>query len=990
VQKLYWEVQIRASSVNILESESSIMAKKMYNQGGNVPPLAQVATADLSTARWKQLMRVTSDLVWLADATGEITELNPAWQAYTGQSVASDLSQSFFEVIHPDDQAAAQQLWKQAVLTQALYETTVRLRNGQGIYTPFLLQAQSLEDKNGEVEWLGIAIQQHVITEELSQLNTELEQHVARRTAQLETANFQNKELRLRERESDIAAEAAVTEISTSTERLTLALDAAKMGWWDVDVTTDRAIWNNYHEIIFGYEPGTPERDYFDWERRVHPEDLERIHVATHRARDNHESLAIQYRIIWPDGSVHWVDAFGRFSYDAEGRPVRMLGVLTDITERKKVESDLRASEEFNRNIVENSADCVKVLDNQGRLVSMNAPGKQLMEIEDITPLLGTFWVDWWNEPYRSLAMEAVEVARRGEIGRFQGPSLSFKGNLRWWDVLVAGVYDSEGQLTRLVGTSRDITESKQTELALRESEEKVRLATMAAELGMWFWDLPTNDLVWTDKCKALFGLSPDIEMSYELLINCLHHDDRQRMHVAVTRALDEKVEYDIEYRSVWSDGTVHWIAAKGRSFYDAEGRAVQMIGTAQDISERKRAEFELREREEGLRLIFEQAAVGVATLDLEGRWLKVNQSLCDIVGYTAEELLSTTFKDITYVEDLERDIYLAQQLLAGEIGHFSREKRYVRKDGQLVWANITVSLMRQSNQMETEFTSMGNTYAVPGGVGQPQYFIAMVEDISERKQAESMLQQRSQELESMNNSLFKASTLLAERNQELDRFVHIVSHDLKAPLRGIANLAGWLEDDLSEQLPEENRSQLQLMRQRVDRMDRLISGLLEFARVGRTNVVTEVVDVPELLTEILDSLTIPSTFTVETECQVSTLVARRILLSQVLMNLISNAFKYHNRPDGILCIGVRDLGKHYEFWVQDDGPGIPAEAHTRIFEIFQTLKPSSSTESTGIGLSIVKKIVEVEGGTIHLESEVGAGSTFRFTWPKQTALAIN
>jgi PAS domain S-box-containing protein len=805
------------------------MTKNMYSRSGSDPYVTKVAAADLSTARWKQLTRMTSDLVWLADATGEITEVNLAWQAYTGQSIASDLNQSFFEVIHPDERSLARQLWQQAVLTQTLYEIKVRLRNSQGSYVPFLLQTQPLEDKNRVVEWLGIAIQQQVPTKE---------------SYQLEALNRQNQELRLRERQAEIAAEAAVTKIRTSTARLTLALDAARMGWWDVDVTTDRAIWNNYHEIIFGYEPGTPERDYFDWERRVHPEDLEQIHLATHQARDNRENLEIQYRIIWPDGSVHWIDAFGRFSYDSEGRPVRMLGVLTDITERKKVESDLRESEEFNRSIVENSADCVKVLDCQGRLISMNDPGKHLMEIEDITPLLGTTWADWWDEPYRSQALEAIEVAKTGKTGRFQGPCSTAKETLKWWDVLVAGVCDSEGALKRLISTSRDITEGKQTELALRESEEKVRLATVAAELGTWFWDLKTNDLVWTDKCKALFGFSPETKMSYELFINCLHPDDRQRTREAVTCALDEKIEYDIEYRSIWPDGNIHWIAAKGRGFYDAEGKAVRMIGMAQDISE--------------------------------------------------------------------------------------------------------------------------------------------------RKQHESMLQQRSQELESMNNSLFKASTLLAERNQELDRFVHIVSHDLKAPLRGIANLAGWLEDDLSEQLPEENRSQLQLMRQRVDRMDRLISGLLEFARVGRTNVVTEVIDVPELLTEILDSLTIPSTFTVETECQVSTLVARRILLSQVLMNLISNAFKYHDRPDGILCIGVRDLGKHYEFWVQDDGPGIPAEAHTRIFEIFQTLKPSSSTESTGIGLSIVKKIVEVEGGAIHLESAVGVGSTFRFTWPKQNALAVN
>ncbi len=132
---------------------------------------------------------------------------------------------------------------------------------------------------------------------------------------------------------------------------------------------------------------------------------------------------------------------------------------------------------------------------------------------------------------------------------------------------------------------------------ALQEQEERTRLATQAADLGMWFWNIPQDELVWTERCKAMFGLAPTLEMTYEVFLNALHPDDRDRTHAAVTRALEEHVEYDIEYRTVWSDGSTHWIAAKGRGFYDAAEQPVRMMGTAQDISDRKQAELALEQR---------------------------------------------------------------------------------------------------------------------------------------------------------------------------------------------------------------------------------------------------------------------------------------------------------------------------------------------------------------------------------------------------------
>lgn len=253
--------------------------------------------------------------------------------------------------------------------------------------------------------------------------------------------------------------------------------------------------------------------------------------------------------------------------------------------------------------------------------------------------------------------------------------------------------------------------------------------------------------------------------------------------------------------------------------------------------------------------------------------------------------------------------------------------------------------------------------------------------DITERKQAELKLQEQAEKLSQLNEYLTDSTSELAQRNEDLDRFVYVVSHDLKAPLRAISNLTQWITDDLSGQLPEENQSQLVLLLQRVQRLELLIDGLLEYSRVGRGKISTESVDVGQLLAEILDSLVVPDTFVIQFPLQMPTLVTKRLLLNQVFSNLISNAIKHHNRSDGRIEISVTQRDGYYEFMVTDDGPGIATENHDRIFGIFQTLTSRDKRENTGIGLSIVKKIIETEGGEIFVESQLGKGATFRFTW---------
>jgi signal transduction histidine kinase len=236
---------------------------------------------------------------------------------------------------------------------------------------------------------------------------------------------------------------------------------------------------------------------------------------------------------------------------------------------------------------------------------------------------------------------------------------------------------------------------------------------------------------------------------------------------------------------------------------------------------------------------------------------------------------------------------------------------------------------------------------------------------------------------ESASEKLSEYTRKLEKKNNELDQFAYIVSHDLKAPLRAISNLAGWLEEDLGPSLSGDNKNNLQLLRNRVVRMEALINGVLEYSKIGRTQIEQEQVDVYTLLTEVEEMLAPPAHIALKIIEPIPTVIAPRTMLLQVFANLISNAIKYNDKPQGLVQIYCTGKDQYFEFTVEDNGPGIPAESHETIFVIFHTLQSRDKFESTGIGLTIVKRILEENGGRIWVESEPGKGSKFRFLWPR-------
>ncbi len=221
--------------------------------------------------------------------------------------------------------------------------------------------------------------------------------------------------------------------------------------------------------------------------------------------------------------------------------------------------------------------------------------------------------------------------------------------------------------------------------------------------------------------------------------------------------------------------------------------------------------------------------------------------------------------------------------------------------------------------------------------------------------------------------------------NQELNDFAYVVSHDLKAPLRAIGSLANWISSDYMDKLDEDGKEQLNLLTGRVKRMHGLIDGILQYSRVGRIREDKTDVDLNMLVPDVIDAIAPPQNINVTVENELPTIVCEGTRMEQVFQNLLSNAIKYMDKPSGAVSIGCIGENGHWKFHVSDNGPGIDEKYFDKIFHIFQTLNPRDEYESTGVGLTLVKKIVEMYGGKLWIESEIGKGCQFYFTIPRET-----
>ncbi len=368
------------------------------------------------------------------------------------------------------------------------------------------------------------------------------------------------------------------------------------------------------------------------------------------------------------------------------------------------------------------------------------------------------------------------------------------------------------------------------------------------------------------------------------------------------------------------------------------------------DITARLGIQRNLEASEARYRELADAMPLIVWTTTADGTTDYYSRGWYDFTGQSPADFSSASWQPILHPDDLTRCLEIwTVSLQTGQ--RFEMEYRWRGADGDYRWF-------------------LGRAVAVTDAHGSIQRWIGTGTDIDAQKRAEEKLSALTEALE--------------DRNVELDQFAYVTSHDLKAPLRGIANLSQWIEEDLGANATPEIHEQMALLQGRVHRMEALIDGILQYSRIGRVKIPVETVDVAALLSEIIDLLPLPDGFQIVVTPGMPTLSTERILLQQVFANLINNAIKHHHEAaSGRITVSCTALRRVYEFVVADNGPGIAPIYHEKIFAIFQTLQSRDKVEGSGLGLSLVKKIVETHGGEIKVDSQEGAGAKFRFTWPK-------
>jgi PAS domain S-box-containing protein len=444
-------------------------------------------------------------------------------------------------------------------------------------------------------------------------------------------------------------------------------------------------------------------------------------------------------------------------------------------------------------------------------------------------------------------------------------------------------------------------------------------------------------------------------------------------------------------------DGSRFWARVVITALRDDAGELCGFAKVTSDTTARKEAEDALRASEERFRLLIQGVQdYAILMLDPSGRVVSWNAGAQRIKGYSSDEIVGRSFEAFYPAEAVASGFPRHELAMAERDGRFEDEGWRLRKDGSRFWASVVITALHDAEGRLVGFGKLTRDLTARREAEQK------ARELAAEQAAHAAEARRSEELRRLNHELATsiadaqaaraaAEQALAETGEayrELDQFAYVASHDLKAPLRGIASLAQWIEEDTGDRLVGESLNHMRLLKGRVNRMQGLIDGILTYSRAGRVLTHAEMVDTATLVREVID-LQSPADVRIDVAPQMPRLETERTPLQQVFMNLIANAVKHGCAAEATaatVTVGWRDIGEAFEFSVTDHGPGIPPEYHDRIWGLFQTLEARDKVEGTGIGLAVVKKIVERRGGRVLVESAPGRGATFKFTWPKAQA----
>lgn len=572
-----------------------------------------------------------------------------------------------------------------------------------------------------------------------------------------------------------------------SGRRLGLALEAAEIGEWELDLATHSLHRSLRHDQIFGYSQMMPDWTYERFLEHVHPDDRERVDQEFQRSVASGCGWAFECRIIRQDGSEGWISENGAPVRDDAGKLVELLGTVRDITDQKRVEAELRLATDHFQRALNDSPIVVMNQDLDLRYTWIYNPTKGY----DSASIIGRRDVDFFERVEDAAVTEAIkrDVIRTGQRRR-EEILVRWQGLDRYYDLLVDPLLDAAGHCTGVTSVGVEITARKEAEQAreqveesLKKSENMLTLAIEGAQFGIWDWDIITNTLVWSERRKAMSGLPRNAEITYAIAAGTVHPDDQDALQAAVKRAQEMGADGLEEFRTVWPDGTVRWLQGRGRVFTDGSGTPVRYTGITMDVTERREADEALRESREVLALAIEAGHLGIWVWENRGRTLVFSERCQAMTGLLpGEPVCEATAIDTMHPDDRERILAEARCALERK-EDLDLEYRTAFPDGRVGWLHTSGRAFEDAE---------GKLVRIAG----------IMQDVTGRRESEEKLKRLNSSLESMVDERTEViKVAMKELHKEFAERRRLEEEILEIGEREQARIGQDLHDELGQQL---------------------------------------------------------------------------------------------------------------------------------------------------------------------------------------------
>lgn len=788
-------------------------------------------------------------------------------------------------------------------------------------------------------------------------------------------------------------------------ERLRQAVRFAGIGIFDHDHGSGIIHWSLEQKRIWGWAEPEPVTlaGILD---TTFPDDRCKVGDAITRAHDpaGDGLFDIDYRIVRRgDGEVRWVSNRSQTFFEGEGtarRPVRTVGAVIDITEHKRAVEALAHAKEKLEFAIEGSGIGLWDWDMPSGRIRIEEPEVPVIGFQGDES--GYISLEEWRRlchPDDLPRIDAAFVAHlRGEAPRYHCEIRMRHRSGEWiwalgWGKIVE--WDAQGAPRRMAGTFLPTNERKRAEEALAAQEERLRLAMEASRQGWFDVNLQTGEGRVSAEYARILGYElGQFGTNLQDWIDGLHPADRDRALADFRQCVGSGGTGTIEYRRRTSSGDWKWIRSVGRVVgWDPQGRPLRMTGTHADISELKRVEQALEESIALRRRIFDSSRVPIAVIDPEQlSYVDCNPAAAAAYGFSSrEETLATHLLDVLAAE--QYDGRSAAEVARGHIeealaaGAVTVEWRHRRPSGECWDAEVHLMSFRSGEQSLLQFTLQDMTERKQIVAELERHHDHLEELVAERTAAlEAEIVERrnaEEEVRRLNTSLNRHMEELVISNRELESFSYTVSHDLRAPLRSINGFASLLKENERLWMDDESGQMLDRVVANTRKMGDLIDDILEYSRIGRAPMEHAILDLEGIVGEVVGELWSAYPHAQVVIDTLPPVRGDRAMVRQIFSNLIGNALKFSSKVETPrVKIGVRASAGLPEFFVSDNGAGFDMGYAGKLFGMFQRMHGEAEFPGTGVGLSIVKRLIERHGGSICAEAESGRGATFRFTLP--------